>query len=186
MERISTLPQVFETQERSRLPSSEEKKVLQVFRLALDRCVNERKREGLSLAKHLRRILNDLRSVVMRMERLRDVANVDLEKKLNDRLKRFSTDVKVDHSRFAEELVYYLDKCDIGEELARLKEHLQMCSAYAKGHNAQGKKLDFYGQELLREVNTIGSKANHAQLTELVVAAKGLIESFKEQVQNIE
>lgn len=185
-ERVSSLPQVFETRELTSVSSNEKNKVLRAFRTALRQCLRERLREGRSLSRHLLSILNQLKKLVGLMERLRESSNRELEAKLYDRLRKISKDVAIDPSRFAEELVYYLDKSDIGEELARLKEHLQMCLKYVANRDARGKKLDFYGQELLREVNTIGSKANHARLTELVVEAKGLIEAFKEQVQNVE
>lgn len=186
VERISSLPQVFETREHTQVAPTEKKTVLVTFRTALRHCLSERVREGQSLSRHLRKILNDLKKVISNMEKIRESSNRELEVKLYDRLHKISKEITVEPSRFAEELVYYLDKSDIGEELTRLEEHLQMCSKYVVSRGARGKKLDFYGQELLREVNTIGSKANYARLTELVVEAKGLIEAFKEQVQNVE
>ena len=185
-ERVSSLPQVFEARELTSISSQEKIKVLRAVRIALRQCLQERLREGRSLSRHLRTILNHLKNLVAEMEQLRASSNRELETKLYERLRKISKELAIDPTRFAEELVYYLDKSDIGEELARLNEHLQMCSKYILSRAAGGKKLDFYGQELLREVNTIGSKANHARLTELVVEAKGFIEAFKEQVQNVE
>jgi uncharacterized protein (TIGR00255 family) len=186
LERLSSLPQVFELREQGEPAPEEKRAVVQAFRESMKRCFGERVREGRSLQKHLLKILHDLQKTVGRIGKLREVVQIDLESKLRERLQRFKNDAALEPSRFAQELVYYLDKSDISEELVRLEEHLQMCARYVRGREAQGKKLDFYGQELLREINTIGSKANHAQLTEMVVEAKGLIEAFKEQVQNIE
>ncbi len=193
LERLSSLPQVFDLRESGGPPNDEKRAVLAAFRESLKRCYRERQREGKSLQKHMMKLLKDLQQIVVRIEKLRAVVQDELEVKLRERLGRLERNrqetTSVDPSRFAQELVFYLDKSDIGEELVRLKEHVDMCIKHVRGLPGQeslGKKLDFYGQELLREVNTIGSKANHAQLTELVVEAKGLIEAFKEQVQNIE
>ncbi len=186
LERLSSLPQVFELREANEPKPDEKRAVLQAFRAALKRCHEERVREGKSLQNHLLRILHDLQAVVAKIEKLRAIVQEELEVKLRDRLERTKKDSSVDPARFAQELVFYLDKSDVTEELVRLKEHLQMCAKHVRVVGVHGKKLDFYGQELLREVNTIGSKANHAQLTEFVVEGKGLIEAFKEQVQNIE
>ena len=79
-----------------------------------------------------------------------------------------------------------MDKSDISEEIVRFRSHLKNYENLAMSKESQGKKLDFYCQELLREANTIGSKAPIPELTELVVEAKTLIEKLREQVQNIE
>jgi uncharacterized protein (TIGR00255 family) len=83
-------------------------------------------------------------------------------------------------------VVIQIEKSDINEELIRLKEHIQNYRQIIGSNNAQGKKLDFYTQELLREVNTIGSKSSVSKLTQIVVEAKTLIERLREQVQNVE
>ena len=91
-----------------------------------------------------------------------------------------------DPARLAVEAALAVDRTDVHEELVRLAEHVRVCRTLVGGTGARGKKLDFYGQELLREVNTIGSKAQGAALTQVVVSAKSIIEKFREQVQNIE
>lgn len=189
LERLAVLPQVFDLREGTEPASDEKKAVLSAFRESLKLCFRERQREGKSLQKHLLRLIRELQNVVAKIEKMRPEIQHELEVKLRERLERHKQDSVVDPVRFAQELVFYLDKSDVTEEIVRLREHLDMCTKFVRGlegHEGKGKKLDFYGQELLREVNTIGSKANHAQLTELVVEAKGLIEAFKEQVQNIE
>lgn len=79
-----------------------------------------------------------------------------------------------------------LDRADISEELTRLREHVKAYRQLLKSDQPEGKKLDFYAQELLREVNTIGSKSQVASLTSLVVDAKTIVEKIREQVQNAE
>lgn len=185
-ERLSLQPQIFDVRDRAQVDGKEKKALDCAFSLALQRCEAEREREGKAIKSHLKEILKALGAVVGKMDKLRQKANLELQSRLQERLKRLGLESSVEPGRFAQELVIYLDKGDIAEELERLREHVQMCEKYLVHPEEQGKKLDFYSQELLREVNTIGSKANYAPLTEQVVKAKGLIEAMKEQVQNVE
>ncbi len=186
MERLSALPQIFDVRDDGGVDASEKAAFFKAFRQALAKCDGERGREGRAVRNHLKKILKQLKQVLGRIEKVREGATRELEGRLQEKLRRLGLDKQVEPARFAQELILHLDKSDITEEVERLKEHLQMCGRYLSAPAELGKKLDFYSQELLREVNTIGSKANHAPLTEQVVVAKGLIESFKEQVQNIE
>ena len=106
--------------------------------------------------------------------------------KLNDRIKEYlKTDV-VDEARLAQEIVIYSDKCSIEEEITRLRSHISQFSNLLKGDSPIGKKFDFLVQEMNREVNTIGSKANCLEITNRVIEIKTEIENIREQVQNIE
>ena len=108
---------------------------------------------------------------------------VKLEKRVNELLKT----TVVDEARLAQEIVIYSDKCSIEEELTRLKSHIsQFLKLINDDNNAIGKKLDFLIQEMNRETNTIGSKANSLEITNLVVDIKTEIENIREQIQNIE
>ena len=107
---------------------------------------------------------------------------VKLEKRVNELLK---TSV-VDETRLAQEIVIYSDKCSVEEELTRLKSHISQFMNLLNETNPIGKKLDFLIQEMNRETNTIGSKANNLEITILVVDIKTEIENIREQVQNIE
>ena len=84
------------------------------------------------------------------------------------------------------EVAVFADRCDICEELTRLASHLDQFEQLCTGHDNVGRKLDFLAQEMLREVNTIGSKANDATIARNVVNMKSLIDRIKEQVQNVE
>jgi len=86
----------------------------------------------------------------------------------------------------SQEVVIQVERSDINEELSRLKEHIRNYRSLLAAAEPVGKKLDFYTQELLREVNTIGSKSSVSKLTQIVVQAKTLIERLREQVQNVE
>lgn len=186
MERVFSLPQIFDVKEKKEAGNEELRMFFSFFQKALKQCDQERLREGTSIRVHLRKILKSLIRVIKLMENLRFNARNELENRLKERFQYLSAERNIEPSRFSQELMIYLDKSDIAEEIERLKEHAQMCSRYLASSGEIGKKLDFYSQELLREVNTIGSKANYAPLTEQVVQAKGLIEAFKEQVQNVE
>lgn len=106
--------------------------------------------------------------------------------KLEARVKEYlKTDV-VDEARLAQEIVIYSDKCSIEEELTRLKSHISQFNNLLKGDSPIGKKFDFLVQEMNREVNTIGSKANSLDITNRVIEIKTEIENIREQVQNIE
>ena len=107
---------------------------------------------------------------------------VKLEARIKEILK---TDV-VDESRLAQEIVIYSDKCSIEEELTRLKSHINQFSKLITDSSPIGKKLDFIIQEMNRETNTIGSKANCLEITNRVIEIKTEIENIREQVQNIE
>ena len=95
-------------------------------------------------------------------------------------------DDEIDEQRLAQEVIIYVDKSDISEEIQRLGAHINAIKSLMNQKGSIGKKLDFYAQELLREVNTIGSKSSTAELTHVVVEAKGIVEKYREQVQNVE
>ena len=92
---------------------------------------------------------------------------------------------KVDENRFEQELIYYLEKMDITEEKVRLKSHLDYFEDLLADGGAIGRKLGFISQEIGREINTLGSKANHASMQKIVVEMKDELEKIKEQVLNI-
>jgi len=94
--------------------------------------------------------------------------------------------VQVDEQRLAVEVALMADRVDITEELVRLRTHLTACREALASDGAVGKQLGFLAQELLREVNTIGSKANDSGITHTVIAMKGELEKFREQLDNLE
>ena len=106
---------------------------------------------------------------------------------IKDRLQTAITELKVnvDENRFEQELIYYLEKLDITEEKVRLTNHLDYFLETIKGTEANGRKLGFITQEMGREINTMGSKSNHAQMQKLVVQMKDELEKIKEQVLNV-
>ena len=106
-----------------------------------------------------------------------------IEHKLRDSLEGLK--IEVDVNRFEQELIFYLEKFDITEEKVRLKNHLDYYRKVMKSNVPVGKKLGFITQEIGREINTIGSKANHAELQKIVVQMKDELEKIKEQLLNV-
>ena len=106
---------------------------------------------------------------------------------VRERLTKGIADIKekVDENRFEQELVYYIEKFDITEEKVRLKNHLEYFQKALKSDDSNGKKLGFISQEMGREINTIGSKSNHAPMQKLVVQMKDELEKIKEQLLNV-
>ena len=107
---------------------------------------------------------------------------VKLEKRINELLKPNV----VDESRLAQEIVIYSDKCSVEEEITRMLSHISQFNSLIEGNNSSGKKIDFLIQEMNRETNTIGSKANNLDITNYVVEIKTELENIREQIQNIE
>ena len=122
-------------------------------------------------------------------ELLIEVTDIDSDRIeiVKDRLRKAVGDLKeaVDENRFEQELIYYLEKYDITEEKVRLKNHLNYFMEALDSSDSNGKKIGFICQEIGREINTIGSKSNHAPMQQLVVQMKDELEKIKEQALNV-
>lgn len=165
---------------------AEKKSVLKCFEKALLSCMSERGREGQGLKKHMLELLKRLEKEVGKISVLREKANSSMQEKYETKIKTRLKGKEIDSNRLAQEIVIQLEKADINEELFRLSEHFRKYRELLLSSEVEGKKLDFYTQELLREVNTIGSKSQLSEITQAVVEAKTLVEKLREQVQNIE
>lgn len=182
---ILQMPFVMEHQERQSLFPGELKLVESQIKAARKKCEVVRAKEGVALKKELLAQLKNLENGISRMEQWREEAMKSSHQRLKTRLAALEVE-QMDSSRLALETALLLDKMDVHEEIVRLSEHVKACRGLIQAGEAKGKKLDFYCQELLREVNTIGSKSQLASMTQVVVDAKSIIEKFREQVQNIE
>lgn len=187
---ISRQPDVIQVEDADQLFPQEVALLKKAFEAALKKFEAEKIREGLALKKDLSKNLKDLQKHVQKISKLRDEANKLLqekfEAKIKSRLPKEVSHTPLDPLRLSQEIVIQLEKADINEEVIRLTEHIKNFEKIIELEKVEGKKLDFYTQELLREVNTIGSKSQVAGITESVVEAKTLIERIREQVQNIE
>ncbi len=145
-----------------------------------------RAREGAALATELVGRLDALADGARAVER-RAPERLDAElARLKKAVTELAAGVPVDEQRLAVEVALLADRVDITEELVRLRTHLGACREALAGDGAVGKQLGFLAQELLREVNTIGSKANDAVIAQAVIAMKGELEKFREQLENLE
>ncbi len=186
LEMLSRVPDVMKVEERIEASDVEKKLLKALIAEAADACDEERIREGKALQTELQSLCLRLEKLADGMLNLRAEANAELDRRLRDRLQKLGFNGLVDDHRMAQEVAMQLDRADISEELSRLREHVRAYRQLLKSDEPQGKKLDFYAQELLREVNTIGSKSQVAKLTSLVVDAKTIVEKIREQVQNVE
>lgn len=186
VDRLLQRPEVFRLIENQELRSGESQQVLTTLKKALAAWQKESSREGLALKKELEGLLKELLKTIQKMqEQVAEAREYHLEK-IRLKMKRLLADEALDQQRLLQEAAIMADKGDITEELSRLTEHLSFVKKLLAEKGAIGKKLDFYCQELLREVNTVGSKSQTSELTQLVVHAKSLVEKMKEQVQNIQ
>lgn len=160
--------------------------VLQAVQAALDAHDTMRLREGEALERDLRERRQGLAELVAQVAERAPQVVEEYQGKLQQRLVKLLHDTELDPQRLAQEVALMADRCDVTEELVRLQSHfVQFDEALALAEPV-GRKLDFLMQELNREVNTIGSKANDATVTALVVQMKAELERMREQVQNIE
>jgi len=190
LEQIIKQPDIIQVEESEILTVQEVSLLKKTFEAALKKFDIERLREGAALKKDLQKNLKELQKHIHKVSKLREDANKLLQERFESRLKsRLPKEVAgfpLDPQRISQEVVIQLEKADINEEVTRLTEHLKNFEKLVELPIVEGKKLDFYTQELLREVNTIGSKSQVTGITEAVVEAKTLIERLREQVQNIE
>lgn len=163
-----------------------EKEVLLTVEQALDKFINMRQVEGQRLVEDIEKRILEIKNKVENVEKLSQNLVQDYINKLETRVNELLKTSVVDESRIAQEIVIFSDKSSIEEELTRLKSHLEQFLNLLKLPSPVGKKMDFLVQEINRETNTIGSKANSLDITNLVVEIKTEVENIREQVQNIE
>jgi uncharacterized protein (TIGR00255 family) len=152
---------------------------------AIEQVQNFRKSEGMHLYNDIsarEKIIRDLLNTIEPYEKMR-IQNI--REKIIKSLNMISDDVKVDQNRFEQEVIFYLEKLDITEEKVRLQKHLDYFDETLACAGAGGKKLGFIAQEIGREINTIGSKANDASMQQIVVQMKDELEKIKEQLMNV-
>jgi len=140
--------------------------------------------EGVSIQKDLEKSIENIRTYSIKMSELAPERIEQIKEKLKKKLEELQ--IEVDANRFEQELIYHLEKIDINEEEVRLLNHLNYFEdALRDGSDSNGKKLNFIAQEIGREINTLGSKSNHAIMQQYVVQMKEELEKIKEQTLNI-
>lgn len=160
--------------------------MLQALEQAAGALNRTRNTEGEKIGVDLKIKLNHIFEISKEIEKLSENNLEDYASRLQKRLDDLLGDNKLDEQRLHQEIAIYADKIAIDEELVRLETHINNMLDYMRVDGEMGRKLDFFIQELNREINTIGSKSVNADIAKLVVSAKGEIEKLREQIQNIE
>lgn len=182
---ISSAP-VLKIKDDVELSKSERTEVIGLLKESAKLCLAERIREGQSLKKEFLSLLSKLSDEIASIKSLKEIHNLEVSQRLKEKIKNKGLVENIDDTKFQQELFFWTEKTDIAEEIQRLEEHVRNYKNLLLSKNSNGKKIDFYTQELLREINTIGSKSQSSKITQHVVEAKSLIEKLKEQAQNIE
>ena len=182
---ISKLPDVL-TIQNNQDDETIKNELLEVTNKAIENLVGMRQVEGEKIAQDLLARIQDIEEKVKKISSLSTGLIDEYVVKLNTRIKELLQDQEIDEARLAQEVVIYADKCSIEEEVTRLNSHIYQFRDLLNTNEAVGKKLDFMIQEMNRETNTIGSKANNLEITNEVINMKTQLENIREQVQNIE
>jgi len=169
--------------ERETLQETEKEAVYTLIGQVLKDIENYRTDEGNALEKDFKKRLELIENHLQSVIKIDPERNEKIEQKLRSALEDLK--IEIDANRFEQELIFYLEKFDITEEKVRLKNHLEYFKEVMNNDFPNGKKLGFIAQELGREINTIGSKANHAELQKIVVQMKDELEKIKEQLLNV-
>lgn len=159
--------------------------VMRVFDMAVLKIVESRNHEGLALEKDMRNSAAAIAEELGKIPALLPERMENIRSRIGNALKDLKDRAQMDGNRFEQELIFYIEKLDVNEEMVRLTKHLEYFDQTLSEKESNGKKLGFILQEMGREINTIGSKANHAGIQIHVVRMKEELEKIKEQVLNI-
>ena len=151
---------------------------------ALQHLVDFRKQEGAALEKKFTEKVDNIERLLKSIEPFEKERVAKIRERITDALEK-TISVDYDKNRLEQELIYYIEKLDINEEKQRLSNHLKYFISTLESGSGQGKKLGFIAQEMGREINTLGSKSNHAEMQNIVVQMKDELEQIKEQVLNV-
>lgn len=178
------LPDVTAKVEVEELSEEEWTVVLNAVNEAIDGLIAFRKQEGEALEKMFTTKIENIRTLLAAIEPYEKARTEKIRQRLVDGLKQIP-EAEYDANRLEQEMIYYIEKLDISEEKQRLTNHLNYFMETMQEGHGQGKKLGFIAQEMGREINTTGSKSNHAEMQNIVVKMKDELEQIKEQVLNV-
>jgi len=177
------LPDVIKT-EMAEADEDEWKVILNAIEDAVKRLCEFRIQEGTMLCKLFEQKISNISELLKQIEPYEKERLDKIKARITDNLQKIP-DVQVDTNRLEQEMIYYIEKLDINEEKTRLNNHLKYFIETLNSNHGQGKKLGFIAQEMGREINTLGSKSNHAEMQQIVVQMKDELEQVKEQVLNV-
>ena len=178
------MPDVMTKTEIQELTEEEWKAVHAAVAEAIGHLVDFRKQEGAALEKKFREKIANITSLLEKITPYEKERVEKVKERITDALEK-TLSVDYDKNRLEQELIYYIEKLDVNEEKQRLSNHLKYFISTLESGNGQGKKLGFIAQEMGREINTLGSKSNHAEMQKIVVQMKDELEQIKVQVLNV-
>ena len=178
------MPEVIARKEVYEVSDEEWTATLEAVNKALDELVDFRAQEGVALYKKFISNIENITSLLATVEPYEKERIEKIRQRIAESLEKLSI-VDYDKNRFEQELIYYIEKLDVNEEKQRLTNHLHYFVETMDTGSGQGKKLGFIAQEMGREINTLGSKSNHAEMQNIVVKMKDELEQIKEQVLNV-
>lgn len=180
-----SMPKVMDNEQAQTNNVEEWQLLSKIIAQAISKCQEFRMSEGKVLAEKFASYVAKIRSLLEKIEQLDPLRIENIKNRIKGNLNEFIPVDQVDKNRFEQELIYYIEKLDISEEKVRLRSHLDYFIETMNSDDANGKKLGFISQEIGREINTIGSKVNDAQMQRSVVEMKEELEKIKEQALNI-
>lgn len=182
MSSVMRLPHVILT-EKEEVEEDEWKEISNAIDQAIKAVNDYRQKEGNQLKLDFEQRIETISTLLQSVEQIEKKRTERIQLSITNQIKDLK--LSVDENRFEQEMIYYLEKLDVTEEITRLGIHLNYFLDVMNESNSQGKKLGFIGQEIGREINTIGSKANDADMQKLVVQMKDELEKIKEQLLNV-
>ena len=181
---IVRLPEVIARKELYEVSDEEWAVVLEAIKSAIQDLMAFRKQEGEALAAKFQSKISNISQLLASVEPFEMERVEKIRARIEESLAKFAG-VDYDRNRLEQELIFYIEKLDVNEEKQRLANHLQYFLSTMDEERGQGKKLGFIAQEMGREINTLGSKSNHAEMQRIVVRMKDELEQIKEQVLNV-
>src|SRR5512133_1237658 len=184
LQAILRMPEALNMDKHS-IDPEESEKLMQTLNIALDELDKYRSTEGSALEKDIVARIGLIEDFLIKIDPFEAERKESIRNKLGNSLLDFIPQESIDKNRYEQELIYYLEKLDISEEKTRLRQHCKYFREVMNEPDQVGRKLGFVAQEIGREINTIGSKANHSGIQKLVVLMKDELEKIKEQLLNV-
>ena len=175
------MPDAFNTKN-SELEENEWKSLLETVQESVSKFIEFRQTEGNNLAEEIEKIVLNIENNLAQVGQYEEERIQPIKDRYQTALKNFEN---IDETRYYQEMVYFVEKLDISEEKVRLSQHIKYYLEVMRNEDFNGKKLGFIAQEMGREINTLGSKANHSEIQKLVVEMKDDLEKIKEQTLNV-
>ncbi len=189
LDHILQLGGVVTTMEMEQDPEADWPAIQEALDLALAACTLMRRAEGQAMTADIAARVHSIADYHRRIAELSEPLRMEIEQRLEERVTAVLERVgagEIDRGRLLQEVTYLVDRADVSEEIARLRSHVEQLSDLLEQDGPQGKRMEFLLQEMVREVNTIGSKTNHEDVLRLVMMTKVELEKIREQVQNVE